>query len=92
MTVLAWHLATKDQDYAFARPGLVAEHGTPWLLPRLIGMHNACDLLYSGRLIGAEEALRMGLVNRVVPHDTLLPTVREVKSSGHGLDGEQPQK
>jgi enoyl-CoA hydratase/carnithine racemase len=61
----------------FARRGLVAEHGTAWLLPRLVGMHNACDLLYSGRLIGAEEALRMGLVNRVVPHDTLLPTVRE---------------
>src|SRR5262249_10246740 len=47
-------------------------------LPRLIGMHNACDLLFSGRLIGADEALRMGLVNRVVPHDTLLPTVREI--------------
>jgi len=62
----------------FARRGLVAEHGSAWLLPRLIGMHNACDLLYSGRLIGAEEALRMGLVNRVVPHDTLLSTVREV--------------
>lgn len=61
----------------FSRRGLVAEHGTAWLLPRLIGMHNACDLLYSGRLIGAEEALHMGLVNRVVPHDDLLRVVRE---------------
>jgi enoyl-CoA hydratase/carnithine racemase len=61
----------------FARRGLVAEHGSAWLLPRLIGMHNACDLLFSGRLIGAEEALRMGLVNRVVPHDELMPSVRE---------------
>jgi enoyl-CoA hydratase/carnithine racemase len=39
-------------------------------------MHNACDLLYSGRLIDAQEALRMGLVNRVIPHDELLPEVR----------------
>jgi enoyl-CoA hydratase/carnithine racemase len=61
----------------FSRRGLVAEHGTAWLLPRLIGMHNACDLLYSGRLINADEALRMGLVNRVVPHDTLMQNVRE---------------
>jgi enoyl-CoA hydratase/carnithine racemase len=62
----------------FARRGLVAEHGSAWLLPRLVGMHNACDLLFSGRLIGAEEALQMGLVNRVVPHESLLPTVREI--------------
>lgn len=61
----------------FARRGLVAEHGTSWLLPRLVGMHNACDLLFTGRIIDADEALRMGLVNRVVPHDELLPAVRE---------------
>lgn len=62
----------------FARRGLVAEHGSSWLLPKLIGMHHACDLLYSGRIIDAQEALRMGLVNRVVPHDQLLATVREI--------------
>ena len=61
----------------FSRRGLVAEHGTAWLLPRLIGMHNACDLLYSGRLIDAPEALAMGLVNRVVPHEQLLTEVRD---------------
>jgi enoyl-CoA hydratase/carnithine racemase len=61
----------------FARRGLVAEHGSSWLLPRLIGMHNACDLLFSGRLIDAQEALRMGLVNRVVPHEELMTSVRE---------------
>jgi enoyl-CoA hydratase/carnithine racemase len=61
----------------FARRGLIAEHGTAWLLPRLVGMAHAADLLYSGRLISAEEALQMGLVNRVVPHDELLPSVRE---------------
>ena len=62
----------------FARRGLVAEHGTAWLLPRLIGMHHACDLLFSGRLVTADEALRMGLVNRVVAHADLLPTVRQI--------------
>jgi enoyl-CoA hydratase/carnithine racemase len=56
---------------AFARRGLVAEHGSSWVLPRLIGMAHACDLLFSGRVIDAHEALAMGLVNRVVPHDDL---------------------
>jgi enoyl-CoA hydratase/carnithine racemase len=57
---------------------LIAEHGTSWLLPRLIGMANACDLLYSGRFVSAQEALQMGLVNRVVEHEALLPVVREL--------------
>ena len=61
----------------FSRRGLIAEHGTAWLLPRLVGMHHACDLLFSGRLVNADEALRMGLVNRVVPHAELLSTVRQ---------------
>jgi len=61
----------------FARRGLVAEHGSAWLLARLVGMANACDLLFSGRMIDAAEALRWGLVNRVVPHDTLMEHVRE---------------
>src|SRR2546427_67458 len=47
---------------AFARRGLVAEHGSSWMLPRLVGMANACDLLFSGRMIDAPEALAMGLV------------------------------
>ena len=63
---------------AFARRGLIAEHGSAWLLPRLVGMANACDLLFSARLISAEEALQMGLVNRVVPHDDLIATVRDI--------------
>lgn len=62
----------------FARRGLVAEHGLSWMLPRLVGMANACDLLFSGRLVDAAEALRMGLVNRVVPHDDLLRVTHEV--------------
>lgn len=61
---------------AFVQRGLIAEHGISWLLPRLIGLENALDLLMSGRIIEAPEALRMGLVGRVVPADQLLETVR----------------
>jgi enoyl-CoA hydratase/carnithine racemase len=60
----------------FARRGLIAEHGISWMLPRLIGVQNALDLLYSGRMIDAAEALAIGLVRRVVPHEDLIPTVR----------------
>ncbi len=62
---------------AFAARGLIAEHGVSWLLPRLIGLENALDLLYSARIIDAEEALRMGLVSRVVHADVLMDRVRE---------------
>jgi enoyl-CoA hydratase/carnithine racemase len=56
---------------SFARRGLVAEHGISWILPRLVGHARALDLLLSGRVILAEEALAMGLVNEVVPADQL---------------------
>jgi enoyl-CoA hydratase/carnithine racemase len=53
--------------FAFPRLGLVAEYGASWLLPRLVGTGHALDLLLSGRVITAEEACELGLVNRVVP-------------------------
>jgi len=51
---------------SFARRGLVAEHGSAWILSRLVGPMNAADLLLSARTIGAEEAERVGLV-KVLP-------------------------
>jgi enoyl-CoA hydratase/carnithine racemase len=57
---------------AFARRGLVAEHGISWLLPRLVGPADALDLLLSGRVVFAEEAQTLGLVNRVFAPDRLL--------------------
>ncbi|WP_205014300.1 enoyl-CoA hydratase-related protein [Nocardioides albidus] len=57
---------------AFVRRGLVAEYGSAWLLPRLVGHGNATEILLSGRPVGAEEALRIGLVSRVVEADRLL--------------------
>lgn len=62
---------------AFARRGLVAEWGVSWMLPRLVGVAHALDLLLSARTVGAEEAQRMGLVNCVVPHDELARKTRE---------------
>lgn len=50
---------------AFARLGLVAEYGIAWVLPRLIGLPAATEWLLSGRSVGAEEALRAGLVTSV---------------------------
>ena len=58
---------------AFARRGLIAEYGLAWILPRVAGRGTALDLLLSARVFSAEEALQMGLVQRVCPPDQLLP-------------------
>lgn len=58
---------------AFARRGLIAEYGISWILPRLIGVSAALDLLLSGRKVGAEEAVELGLAKEVVADDDLLP-------------------
>jgi len=61
----------------FARRGLIAEYGMAWMLPRIVGIANALDLLFSARTIDAAEALRMGLVNRVFPQETFLEKAQE---------------
>lgn len=50
---------------SFSPRGLIAEHGTCWMLPRLVGPSNALDLFWSSRRIEAEEAHRMGWANRL---------------------------
>ena len=62
---------------AFAQRGLIAEHGMSWLLPRLIGLPEAADLLFSARKVGAQEALKLRLVQRVFPDAELLSATRE---------------
>lgn len=57
---------------AFAKRGLIAEHGIAWMLPRIVGHAHATDLLLTSRKIDAAQALQMGLVNRVVGADVLL--------------------
>jgi len=58
---------------AFAKRGLIAEHGIAWMLPRIVGHANATDLLLTSRKIDAAQALAMGLVQQVVDADELLP-------------------
>ncbi|HWA63178.1 MAG TPA: enoyl-CoA hydratase-related protein [Caulobacteraceae bacterium] len=59
----------------FSRRGLIAEHGSSWLLPRMIGLGRALDLLWSSRRVDAAEAFRLGFADRVVPADGLLAAV-----------------
>ena len=66
------------------------EMGASWLLPRLVGAAHSNDLLLTGRVIDADEALRMGLVSRVVPVDDLLGVALETagrmaRYSAYGL-------
>jgi enoyl-CoA hydratase/carnithine racemase len=61
---------------AFSRRGLIAEHGISWMLPTLIGLSGALDLLLSSRKVAADEALRLRLVDRVAPPGELMATVR----------------
>jgi enoyl-CoA hydratase/carnithine racemase len=63
---------TAKLSAAFVKVGLsVGELGTSYNLTRLIGPAHAADIAYTGKIIGAEEALRIGLVNRIVPSESL---------------------
>ncbi|HEY6420808.1 MAG TPA: enoyl-CoA hydratase-related protein [Candidatus Binataceae bacterium] len=57
---------------AFSKRGLIAEHGTSWILPRLVGVSRALDLLWSSRRFDATEAMRLGFVDRVVGGDRVV--------------------
>jgi 2-(1,2-epoxy-1,2-dihydrophenyl)acetyl-CoA isomerase len=56
---------------SFSRIGLIPDGGTTFFLPRLVGTARSLEIAFSGEPVEAAEALRMGLVNRVVPHDDL---------------------
>jgi len=57
---------------AYGRRGLVVEHGLSWVLPRLVGTGAAMDLCVSARVVKADEAAQLGLVNFVCPADQVL--------------------
>jgi len=64
--------------FVFARRGIVPEACSSWFLPRVVGIGQALEWTYSGRLFGADEALAGRLVSRVVAPDALLPTAYAV--------------
>lgn len=92
---LGAELRIASESAEFNATGIVngltsTELGVSWLLPRLIGAAHSSDLLLTGRRIDAQEALRMGLVSRVVPDEELLPAALEMaagmaKFSPYGL-------
>jgi enoyl-CoA hydratase/carnithine racemase len=68
--------------WVFVHRGLVPDTGAgTWLLPRLVGLPAALELLYSGRLVDAEEARSLGFVREVLEPDDLLPRAHEVARS-----------
>ena len=73
---MACHLRVASESAKFGQPevklGIGPGYGGTVRLPRLVGKGRALDLLLTARMVGAEEALQMGLVNRVVPADKLM--------------------
>jgi enoyl-CoA hydratase/carnithine racemase len=64
--------------FVFARRGVVPEAASTWFLPRLVGIAQAAEWTYTGRVFSAEEARAGGLVSRVLEPHALLPTAREL--------------
>ncbi len=60
---------------AFAKRGLIPEYGLAWLLPKIVGPAKALDMIYSSRMVLADEASDIGLVDYVVPGETLMDAV-----------------
>ena len=61
---------------SYVNVGLIPGDGGAWLLPRIIGMPKALELIWSGELFGAERALELGYVSKVVPHEQLMEETR----------------
>ena len=76
-TILWWDtiIASREARFSmrFAAIGLTPELSSAWILPRIIGLQNAREMMLTGRIYSAQEALELGLVRRVVEPDQLLP-------------------
>ena len=74
-------IAAEDARWGevFVLRGMVPDTGAgTWLLPRIVGLSKALELVCSGEIIDAQEMLRVGLVDQVVPNDELLPAAKEM--------------
>lgn len=74
--IIASEAASFRQIYS--RIGIHPDAGGTYFLPRLVGVNRACELMFTGRAVNAAEALEIGLVNRVVPADQLMDTVKSL--------------
>ncbi|MDJ0866192.1 MAG: enoyl-CoA hydratase-related protein [Myxococcota bacterium] len=73
-------IAARDAklQFAFVRRGIVAELASTYILPRLVGVARAADLLMTGRIVTGEEAAALGFVNEAVERDEVLPRARQI--------------
>lgn len=76
----------------FVSLGIIPEFASSFLLPRLLGFHRAKEIIYLGEKLSAQELFQLGLVNKVLPHDDLLPYAREMalrvippRGAGHAV-------
>ena len=78
---VSWDIrfAAADAKYGFVftRRGLVPEAGSSWMLPRLVGVSRAMELLLSGRIFSGAEGAEMGLFSRALPAGEVLPAAQE---------------
>jgi enoyl-CoA hydratase/carnithine racemase len=78
---LTWDIRLAAEDakmgLVFIRRGWIPELGAHWLLPRIVGMSNAMDLLLTGRIFTGREAAEMGLVSAALPKEQVLPAALE---------------
>ncbi|MFC2060718.1 enoyl-CoA hydratase/isomerase family protein [Chloroflexota bacterium] len=65
---------------AWLRRGLIPEGGSTWLLPRIVGLPKAAEIIFSTRFVEAEEAAAIGLLNRLVPSSDLEKETMELAS------------
>lgn len=65
----------------FTKRGISADTGTTWFLPRLVGPERALEMLYTGRIVGAEEAVRIGLASEMVSREGFEARVNELANA-----------
>src|ERR1700730_7800627 len=75
---LRYAAASARLGETYVRVGLVPGAGGTWFLPRLVGTAKALELFWTGEIIDAAEAERLGIVNKVVPDDQLMSYVRDI--------------